>query len=687
MKQDLLIELGTEELPPKALNKLSNAFHQHFIEGLQQQELSFSASYKFATPRRLAILVESLDTQQKDKTIQRKGPALKAAFDDQGNPSKAAQGFAKSCGVEVAELDKLETEKGSWLVYNATEKGQPATHLIPDLINQALAKLPIPKRMTWGASREAFVRPVHWLVVLFGEQVIPCSILGLHAGSESCGHRFHSPAPFTITSPQDYQTLLREHYVVADFDTRKQQIREGVITLASQTCGHASIDENLLEEVTGLVEWPVPLMGNFDKEFLEVPQEALISAMQEHQKYFPVLDQNGKILPHFITVSNIESADSDKVVQGNERVIRPRLSDARFFFQTDQKKTLEQHNEPLAKVVFESQLGTVLEKSQRVSELARFIASQIGSDQELAARAGILSKADLSTEMVGEFPELQGIMGTYYARLSGEPEEVCLALNEQYQPRFSGDALPATDTGAAVSIADKIDTLVGILGIGKHPTGDKDPYALRRAAIGLIRIIIGKSYTIDLIELFDKAKSLYGEKLTNPKLKTDYLDFIQGRYQALFNEEGVTTDIIRAVLAVNTTQPLDFAQRVQAVKAFKKLPEAQALAAANKRVSNILSKSDTGSISETVDASKLLESEEKALYEAIHSLKATVEDSTTDYTEKLKALAELRQPVDKFFDKVMVNVDDTQIRNNRLALLSSLHKLFIGIADIAQLQS
>ncbi len=679
---DLLIELGSEELPPKALKKLSDAFTGQFQQGLEQNDLGFSEVQSFATPRRLAIKVSGLALQQQDKNVERRGPAVQAAYDKDGKPTKAAEGFARSCGTTVDALETLETDKGSWLVFRSVQQGRQASEIIPGLIENALNKLPIPKRMTWGAEKVAFVRPVHWLVVLLGKDVVPCEILGLPSGNTSFGHRFHHPDPVAIESAARYEEQMKGAFVIACFNSRQQMIEERVIELAkNKSAGNASIEPDLLDEVTGLVEWPVPLMGNFDQEFLEVPQEALISAMQEHQKYFPVLDSDGKILPHFITVSNIESQDPQKVISGNERVIRPRLSDARFFFETDKKKTLEQHNEPLRKVVFESQLGTVYEKAERVAQLAAGIANAIGSNSDWASRAGLLSKADLSTEMVGEFPELQGIMGYYYARQQNEPDEVAKALDEQYLPRFAGDAIPQTDTGAAVAIADKLDTLVGILGIGKHPTGDKDPYGLRRLALGLLRIIVGKSYGLDLVTLIDQAKALYGDKLSNDKVADDALNFLQGRYMTWYQEEGVSTDIIKAVLNVNPTKPLDFQQRVRAVQHFKTLPEAEALAAANKRVGNILAKSDVDLSSVSVNESLFSEAQETALFTSIKE-----QNVGSDYQNALVSLASLKEPVDDFFDHVMVNADDPAIKNNRLALLKELHQLFINIADISELQ-
>ena len=680
---DLLIELGSEELPPKALKTLSDAFTAQMKQGLEQNDLGFAEITPYATPRRLAMKVAALEVQQQDKEVERRGPAVQAAFDQSGNPTKAAEGFARSCGTTVDQLETLETDKGSWLVFRSVQQGKKASDIIPGLIEQALNKLPIPKRMTWGAEKVAFVRPVHWLVVMQGSEVIPCEVLGLASGNTTYGHRFHHPDPVVIDSAGSYAQQLQSAYVMADFAGRKQLIEAQVTELAkNKTSGQASIDPDLLDEVTGLVEWPVPLMGNFDQEFLEVPQEALISAMQEHQKYFPVLDDNGKILPHFITVSNIESRDPQKVISGNERVIRPRLSDARFFFETDKKKTLDEHNEPLKNVVFEAQLGTVYEKSERVATLASSIAAKTGANGEWAKRAGLLSKADLSTEMVGEFPDLQGIMGYYYGLHQNEPEEVARALDEQYLPRFAGDAIPDTATGAAVAIADKLDTLVGILGIGKHPTGDKDPFGLRRLALGLLRIIVGKAYDIDLVEIIAEAKTLYGDKLSNHNVADDALKFLQGRYMTWYQEEGVSTDIIKAVLNVNPTRPLDFQQRVHAVQQFKTLPEAEALAAANKRVGNILAKSETDLSAASVDEALFSEAQEKALYAAVK------QESTkgSDYQATLMSLAKLKTPIDDFFDHVMVNADDSKIKNNRLALLQQLHQLFINIADISQLQ-
>lgn len=677
--QDFLVELGTEELPPKALNQLSQSFCAGIVSGLESAGLPHAEVHAYAAPRRLAVLVKALATQQPDRVQNIDGPPVAAAFDADGNPTKAALGFARKNGVEVAELDN----SGPKLRYVKEVKGHPARDLLPDIVAQSLNDLPIPKRMRWGASRVEFVRPTQWLVMLLGDQVVECDILAQTAGHESRGHRFHHPEKVRISAPANYLEDLRAAWVVADFAERRAIIEQRVHELAARENGTAIVPEALLDEVTALVEWPVPLVCSFEERFLEVPQEALILTMQDNQKYFCLLDANGKLLPRFITVANLDSTQPEFIVQGNEKVVRPRLNDAEFFFNQDKKTTLASHNQRLQQVVFQNELGSVFDKASRVSQLAGFIAAALGADQGLAQRAGLLSKCDLSTEMVGEFPELQGIMGTYYARHDGEAEEVALALNEQYQPRFAGDELPATTTGQAVAIADKVDTLVGILGIGKHPTGDKDPFALRRAALGVLRIIVGRELPLDLATLAQRAAALYGDKLTNSNVQQDVMAFMNGRYQTWFVEEGIGVDIVKAVLAVNPTQPLDFYRRAKAVQSFKQLPQADALAAANKRVGNILSKRDQSQPLPAINSDLLQDDEEKMLASAI-ALHQT--DSNMDYPARLQSLAALREPVDAFFDKVMVNVDDEALRNNRLALLDQLHQLFLDIADIAELQ-
>ena len=685
-QNNLLIELGGEELPPKALRKLMDAFRDGIGDGLKAAGLGFDFIDGYATPRRLAVMVTRLDPQQPDQVIEKRGPALNAARDANGNPTKAAEGFARSCGVSFDALETLETDKGAWLVFRSQQQGQPLAAILPVIINNALDKLPIPKRMRWGASREQFVRPVHWLVVLFGADVLPVRALGLDAGRTTFGHRFHAPAPIELAHTSEYIERLGLASVMADIDARKNSITQAIADVAARHGGHAKVDPDLLEEVTALVEWPVPLVGQFEEAFLEVPQEALISTMESNQKYFPLLDSQGRLMNKFITIANLNSPHPEKVIAGNEKVVRPRLSDARFFFVTDKKKTLSQHGDLLKNVIFEAQLGTVDEKAQRVSVLAGRIAGAIGSNVAWAERAGRLCKADLATGMVGEFPELQGIMGEYYARHDGEPDDVARALNEQYQPRFAGDALPVSATGASVALADKLDTLVGILGIGKHPTGDKDPFALRRAAIGVLRILIEKSLPLDLQPLVADAIAGYGTRLTNTNVAKDAFEFLSGRYLALFQEQGITTDIVRAVLAVSGSQPLDVSRRVHGVAAFKALPAAEALAAANKRVRNILGKRTGTEPLPAVDVTLFGSSEESVLWERICAAREQSSALVSDYGARLQALSALREPVDAFFDKVLVNADDEAVRNNRLSLLSTLQGLFLGIADISELQ-
>jgi glycyl-tRNA synthetase beta chain len=678
---DFLVELGTEELPPKALKNLAESFRDGIVKGLDAAGLSHTDAQWFAAPRRLAVRVKALAVRQPDRTVSIDGPPKKAAFDASGNPTQAALGFAKKNGVELSDIDT----SGERLRYVKEVKGSDAKELLPAIVSTSLDQLPIPKRMRWGASRVEFVRPTQWLVMLLGDEVVDGEILAQKAGRESRGHRFHHPATVRISSPAAYLEDLRAGWVIADFAERRAQILQKVNELAKAENGRAIVPESLLDEVTALVEWPVPLVCSFEERFLAVPQEALISTMQDNQKYFCLLDTNGKLKNRFITVANIESSAPQHIVAGNEKVVRPRLTDAEFFFNQDKKSKLEQRNERLRTVVFQAELGSVFEKAERVSRLAAFVAQQIGGNVQNAQRAGLLSKCDLATEMVGEFPELQGIMGTYYARHDGEVDEVALALNEQYQPKFSGDVLPTTKTGQAVAIADKIDSLVGILGIGKHPTGDRDPFGLRRAALGVLRIIVGRELDLDLVQLAKRSIQLFGGKLTNTSVETDFLAFMNGRYQSWFQEEGISVDIVKAVQAVNPTKPLDFWRRAEAVRIFKAQPESAALAAANKRVGNILAKRDSSTPLPALNSALLQQAEEKALADAVTKLQAATAASG-DYESRLLALAALKEPVDAFFDKVMVNVDDAAVRNNRLALLASLQQLFLAIADIGELQ-
>ncbi|BBT37732.1 MULTISPECIES: glycine--tRNA ligase subunit beta [Pseudomonas] len=680
--QDFLVELGTEELPPKALASLGDAFLAGIEKGLQAAGLNYTGKQVYAAPRRLAVLIRQLDVQQPDRSINIDGPPRQAAFDAEGNPTQAALGFAKKCGVDLAEID----QSGAKLRFSQHIPGKATASLLPTIVEDSLNDLPIPKRMHWGASREEFVRPTQWLVMLLGDQVVECTLLAQKAGRESRGHRFHHPENVVITTPANYVEDLRKAYVLADFAERRELIAKRTAELAMQQEGTAVVPPALLDEVTALVEWPVPLVCSFEERFLEVPQEALITTMQDNQKYFCLLDSEGKLLPRFITVANVESRDPKQIVLGNEKVVRPRLTDAEFFFKQDKKQPLETFNERLKNVVFQAQLGTVYDKAERVSKLAAFIAPLIGGNAQRAGRAGLLSKCDLATEMVGEFPEMQGVAGYYYAQNDGEPEDVALALNEQYMPRGAGAELPQTLTGAAVAIADKLDTLVGIFGIGMLPTGSKDPYALRRAALGVLRILIEKQLDLDLTTAVEFAVKQYGAKVKAAGLSEQVLEFIFDRLRARYEDEGIDVATYLSVRALKPGSALDFDQRVQAVQAFRKLPEAEALAAVNKRVSNLLSKAE-GAIAEHVEPKYFDNANEFSLYSAIQQADQAVQPmaAARQYSESLARLAALRDPVDAFFEAVMVNAEDAKVRANRYALLSRLRGLFLGVADISLL--
>lgn len=679
--QDFLVELGTEELPPKALASLGDAFLAGIEKGLQAAGLNYTAKHVYAAPRRLAVLIRQLDVQQPDRSINIDGPPMQAAFKD-GEPTQAALGFAKKCGVELSDID----QSGAKLRFSQHIPGKATASLLPTIIEDSLNDLPIPKRMRWGANREEFVRPTQWLVMLLGDQVVDCTILAQKAGRESRGHRFHHPENVVITTPANYVENLRKAYVLADFAERRELISKRTAELAMQQEGTAIVPPALLDEVTALVEWPVPLVCSFEERFLEVPQEALITTMQDNQKYFCLLDNEGKLLPRFITVANVESRDPKQIVQGNEKVVRPRLTDAEFFFKQDKKQPLESFNERLKNVVFQAQLGTVFEKAERVSKLAAFIAPYLGGSAANAGRAGLLSKCDLASEMVGEFPEMQGIAGYYYALNDGEPEDVALALNEQYMPRGAGAELPQTLTGAAVAIADKLDTLVGIFGIGMLPTGSKDPYALRRAALGVLRILIDKQLDLDLTLAVEFAVKQFGAKVKAAGLSEQVLEFIFDRLRARYEDEGIDVATYLSVRALKPGSALDFDQRVQAVQAFRKLPEAGALAAANKRVSNLLSKAE-GAIADQVEPKYFDNANEFSLYSAIQQADQAVQPmaAARQYNEALARLAALRDPVDAFFEAVLVNAEDAKVRANRYALLSRLRGLFLGVADISLL--
>lgn len=682
--QDFFVEIGTEELPPKSLKTLASAFADNLSAELAKLELSHADVLWYAAPRRLAVRINGLAAQQADKVVEKRGPAIASAFDAEGKPTKAAQGWAAGCGVTVEQAEKLETDKGAWLLHKAKVVGATTLTLLPEVVQQALAKLPIAKPMRWGNSTAEFIRPVHTIIMLYGKDVVPATILGRVSGNQTHGHRFHAPEKATVNHADDYLATLRNAFVVADFAERKAFIAAEVAKTAAGLNGKALMDDALLEEVTALVEWPVVLVGSFEQSFLQVPAEPLISTMKDNQKYFPLLDQNGKLLNKFIFVTNIASKDPQQIISGNEKVVRPRLSDAQFFFNTDRKQKLEQRLDSLKTVLFQQQLGTLAEKSERISKVAGFVAAKIGAEQAAAERAGLLSKADLMTNMVGEFPEVQGIMGMHYARLDGEGEAVALALNEQYMPRFAGDQLPSRLEGAAVAIADKLDTLVGIFGIGQAPKGDKDPFALRRAAIGALRIMVEKQLPLDLTDIIAFSQQTFGSKLSNGKVAEEVLDFMLGRFRAWYEAEGYSVDVIQAVLARRPTNPADFDRRVKAVAEFGKLDAATALAAANKRVANILAKVE-GDIAATVNSALLQEDAEQALHSAIVAEQA-YQAGQHSYAEGLAHLASMRDVIDSFFDKVMVNADDAAVRANRQALLKQLRELFLQVADISVLQ-
>lgn len=685
--ENLLVEIGTEELPPKALRKLAEAFAANLTAELESLELGHQGVNWYASPRRLGLQVKALEAKQQDKEVEKRGPATKAAFDAEGNPTKAAMGWARGCGIEVKDAQTLETDKGAWLLHIAKVAGQETKLLMADAISKALAKLPIPKPMRWGANKTQFIRPVHTVTILLGSELIEGEILGKQVSNQLQGHRFHHPEKISINHADDVFDVLKSAYVIADYEQRKAQIRAQIEDAAKAVNAVVAMDEDLLEEVTSLVEWPVTLTATFEEAFLDVPAEALIYTMKDDQKYFPLLDQNGKLLNKFLFVSNIESKDPSVVISGNEKVVRPRLADAQFFFETDKKKTLESRLESLDSVLFQKQLGTLKDKSQRISELAGYIAEQLGADKALAARAGLLSKTDLMTEMVMEFTDVQGVMGMHYARHDGEAEDVAVAQNEQYMPRFAGDNLPTSLISCAVAIADKFDTLVGIFGIGQAPKGDKDPFALRRAAIGALRIMVEKQLPLDILDLVAKSQTLFGEKLTNLNVSTDVFEFMLGRFRAWYQDEGIEVDVIQAVLARRPTKPVDFDRRVKAVSHFRTLDAAESLAAANKRVSNILAKNNITTQGD-VDQSLLSDDAEKVLASQVAKFATDLAPLYSDgnYQEALSQLAGIRDSVDNFFDNVMVMADDEAVKQNRLALLSQLSGLFLEIADISVLQ-
>lgn len=687
MAKEFLIELGTEELPPKQLRTLAEAFAANFSAELAAAELTHDGVKWFATPRRLALKVTNLAEKQADKVLEKRGPAISVAFDAEGNPTKAAQGWARGNGITVEQADRLKTEQGEWLLFKQHVTGQEAKAIVVELAAKALANLPIAKPMRWGDKETQFIRPVKTLTMLLGEELIEGEILGVASARTIRGHRFMGEKEFTIDSAQQYPDILEQRgKVIADYETRKATIIAGAQQAAQQVGGIAELDDDLVEEVTALVEWPVVLTAKFEEKFLNVPSEALVYTMKGDQKYFPVYDANKQLLPNFIFVTNIESKEPRHVIEGNEKVVRPRLADAEFFFNTDLKSKLIDRLPQLETAIFQQKLGTIKDKTDRITELAGYIAEQIGADVTQAKRAGLLAKCDLMTSMVFEFTDTQGVMGMHYARHDGEPEAVALAMNEQYMPRFAGDQLPSDGVSSALAMADKLDTIVGIFGIGQAPKGS-DPFALRRASLGVLRIIVEYGYKLDLVDLVAKTKSLFGDRLTNEAVEHDVIEFMLGRFRAWYQDEGFSVDVIQAVLARRPTKPADFDQRVKAVSHFRELEAAEALAAANKRVGNILAKF-AGQLPAEVDLALLQEPAEKALAQEVAVMSEALEPvfASGDYQQALSQLASLREPVDAFFDNVMVMADDEALKQNRLTLLNDLRNLFLQIADISLLQ-
>ncbi|WP_144211746.1 glycine--tRNA ligase subunit beta [Shewanella donghaensis] len=686
--ENLLIEVGTEELPPKALRKLAESFLANFTEELTKAELAFEKATWFAAPRRLAINIEQLVVAQADKVVEKRGPAVAQAFDADGNATKAAMGWARGNGITVEQAERLKTDKGEWLLHQAKVVGVETKSLIAAMAQKSLDKLPIPKPMRWGSNTTQFIRPVHTVTMLLGDELVEGELLGIKSARTIRGHRFMGVDTFELDHADNYLTALEQQgKVLADYDRRKAIIKTNAEAAAKEIGGIAELEDDLLEEVTSLVEWPVVLTASFEEKFLDVPAEALVYTMKGDQKYFPVFDKAGQLLPNFIFVTNIESKDPQQIISGNEKVVRPRLADAEFFFETDKKESLEARLASLETVVFQKQLGTIKQRVERISTIAGFIATSINANSEEASRAGLLSKSDLMTNMVMEFTDLQGTMGMHYARLNGETEAVAVALAEQYKPKFSGDTVPTAPISICVALAEKLDTLVGIFGIGQAPKGAADPFALRRAAIGIIRICLENNLPLDLVDLIAKSKELHGENLTNDNVSEQVLEFFMGRFRSWYQDQGVSVDVILAVLARKPTAPADFESRIKAVAHFRTLEQASALAAANKRVSNILAKVE-GKIATSIDASLLVEPAEKDLADKLAELQPQLAPlfAAANYQEALALLANLRESVDAFFEGVMVMADDEALKNNRLALLNSLREQFLHAADISLLQ-
>lgn len=687
---DFLVEIGTEELPPKALRSLMEAFGENLTRTIDDARLSHGDVQAYASPRRLSVIVSKLAHRQEDRKVEQKGPPVKVAFDADGQPTAAANAFAEKCGVAVSDLNRQKSGKGEWLTYEILEKGKAAADLLPELIDQALAALPIPRRMRWGAGDAEFVRPVHWIILLHGDKTIAASVMGITSGNESRGHRVHSCGAIVITSPANYlQTLEKKGYVIADFGRRREMVQAGVNAAAASLGGHVVDGESLYDEVAALVEWPVPVTGSFDDKYLELPHEVVITTLTGHQRYFPVANDDGELLPVFITIANLESTDPDQVRSGNERVIRPRLADAAFFWDSDRRKTLASRQDDLREVVYQRGLGSLFERTQRIADLAKWMAASLDHDGDHVARAAALAKCDLLTGMVGEFPGLQGTMGRYYAAADGEPEAVAKAIGEHYQPRFAGDGLPTSVDGQILAVADKLDTLAGVFSLGKKPSGNRDPFGLRRAALGVVRIIVERALDVDLKALLTKAVAAQPpSKADGAEMAADLYAYITDRLRHYFldRDPGLSVETFESVMIRQPSSLVDFDRRLAAVQTFARLEQAQSLAAANKRIANILRKADdAGDVK--INEKLLREDAEVALFNALVNARQKVEPllALRSYAEVLNVLADLREPVDKFFDAVLVMADDDAVRNNRLALLGEIRSLFLNVADISRL--
>ena len=683
---DLLFELGTEELPAGPLMTMAEALQQSIIEGLTQHGLTFGDSRLFATPRRLAVLVEGLALEAPDKAVENLGPPVAASRTSDGEWTPAALGVARKQGVDVDTLDVISTPKGDRLGLCRTEPGAQSTHVLPDILETAVARVPVTKRMRWGRSSHEFLRPVQWIVALLGGDVVPLTLMGIDSGRTTRGHRFHHPDIIELSTAAEYESQLRDAYVVADFATRRESIESQVNAVAEQAGARAVIDPALLDEVTGLVEWPVALMGTFDSAFLEVPAGAVISSMKEHQKYFHLVDTDERLLPRFITIANIESRCPNTIIEGNEKVIRPRLSDAAFFFESDKATPLADRGERLEGIVFQQKLGTVADKTRRIVALSGWLAQELGADPAVSQRAALLAKCDLVSDLVLEFPDLQGIAGAYYARHDGEPNGVAAAIEQHYWPRFAGDALPDSPEAATVALADRIDTLTGIFGIGQPPSGSKDPFALRRASLAVIRILMELGTELDLTQLTQRAVKGFDDGVLADSTAQDVTDYTMDRFTAWYEDQGVPVGVLRAVIATGITCPAEVNERVEALQAFAGTDAATALAAANKRVANILNKSGKATSGQP-NPDLFQERAEKALFDRLQGIETdvTAAISTKAYGEALARLATLQEPVDLFFDEVMVNAEDTSVRDNRHELLAALRNAFTGIADFALL--